>query len=53
MILFRHTFVVLVWFRITLITCKNYNYIFVFVKVMPETLLVPFYPDAVYRGGDM
>jgi len=25
------------------ILCKNYNYIFMFVKVMPETLLVPFF----------
>jgi len=41
---------VLVWFRITLtdIPCKNYNCIFVFVKVIPKTLLVPFFPDMVY-----
>jgi len=36
---------VLVWFRITLtddIPCENYNYnIFVFIKVMFETLSVP------------
>jgi len=30
------------------ILCKNYNYIFVFVKVKLETLLVPFFPDTVY-----
>jgi len=27
---------------------KNYNYVFVFVKVMPKILLVPFFPDTVY-----
>jgi len=27
---------------------KNYNYIVVFVIVMPETILVPFFPDTVY-----
>ena len=30
------------------IPCKNYNYFFVFVKVMPKILLVPFFPDTVY-----
>jgi len=25
------------------IFCKNYNYVFVFVKVMPTILLVPFF----------
>ena len=25
------------------IPCKNYNYAFVFVKVIPKTLLVPFF----------
>jgi len=30
------------------ILCKNYNSTFVFVKVIPKTLLVPFFPDMVY-----
>jgi len=31
------------------IPCKNYNYTFVFVKVIPKTVLVPlFFPDTVY-----
>jgi len=30
------------------IPCKNYDYVFVFVKVMPKILLVPFFPDTVY-----
>jgi len=30
------------------IPCKNCNYTFVFVKVIPKTLLVPFFPDTVY-----
>jgi len=25
------------------IPCKNYNYVFVFVKIMPKILLVPFF----------
>jgi len=25
------------------ILCKNYNYMFVFAKVIPKTLLVPFF----------
>jgi len=25
------------------ILCKNYNYVFVFAKVIPKTLLVPFF----------
>ena len=25
------------------IPCKNYNYVYVFVKVMPKILLVPFF----------
>ena len=29
------------------ILCKNYNYTFVFVKVIPKTLLVPFFLDTV------
>jgi len=43
-------FVVLVWCRIYLsdIPCKNYNYIFVFVKVMLETLFVPLFLGTVY-----
>jgi len=28
---------------VTDIPCKNYNYVFVFVKVVPKILLVPFY----------
>jgi len=41
---------VLVWFRISLVTfrAKKYNYIFVVVKVIHETLLVPFFLDTVY-----
>jgi len=43
----------LIWFHITLansdILCKNYNYTFVFVKVISKTLLVPFFPDTVYK----
>ena len=31
------------------ILCKNYNYTFVFVKVILKTLLVPFFPDTVYN----
>ena len=27
---------------------KNYNYIFLFVKVMPKILVVPFFPDTVF-----
>jgi len=30
------------------IPCKNYNYTFVFVKVIPKTLLVPFFPDTAH-----
>ena len=30
------------------IPCKNYNYVFVFVKVMPKILLVPFSGHSVY-----
>jgi len=30
------------------IPCKNYNYVFAFVKVMPKILLVPFFTDTVY-----
>ena len=31
------------------IPCKNYNCTFVFVKVTPKTLLVPFFSDTVSR----
>jgi len=31
------------------IPCKNYNCIFLFVKVMHEILLVPFFTDTVYK----
>jgi len=47
---------VLVCFRITVTTytlhCKHYNSIFMFVRDMPETLLVTFFPDAVYLVMD-
>jgi len=32
------------------ILCKNYNYMFVFAKVIPKTLLVPFFPGTVYMA---
>ena len=32
------------------ILCKNYNNMFVFAKVIPKTLLVPFFPDTVYMN---
>jgi len=33
------------------ILCKNYNYMFVFAKVIPKTLLVPFFSGhGVYRS---
>jgi len=54
---------VLVWFCITLAAfCKNYNYMFVFAKVIPKTLLVPFFSghgvlslflDCWWCGGGM
>jgi len=42
---------VFVWFRIYLndILCKNYNYIFLFVQVMPKKIVVPFFLDTVYK----
>jgi len=33
----------LVLHYLNVIPCKNYNYVFVFVKVMPKILLVPFF----------
>jgi len=32
---------------------RHYNYIFVFVKVMPETVLVPFFLDTVYLSSSV
>jgi len=34
--------------QLKIFSCMNYNYTFVFVKVIPKRLLVPFFPDTVY-----
>jgi len=50
----QRTFVVsLVSHYLDDILCKNYNYIFIFIKVMPETISIPFFGhsvDFIIRG---